>query len=127
MLALGLLWGFGGHSGACPAGAVVTACGSLAPFGPQTAGGLAFPTVDTTGKLCLSGGGSGGGGIASITAGATPTTGFTAGQLLMSDGTVTQASPVKTTSGNSVAAITPVSDPGVVLNGVRLWKLYGRL
>jgi hypothetical protein len=35
---------------------VVAACGSMAPFGALTAGGQSFPTVDTTGKLCLSGG-----------------------------------------------------------------------
>ena len=71
---------------------VVSACGSMAPFGPLVAGGQTFPTVDVNGNLCLSGGGGGGGGggITSITAGTTPTTGFTAGQLLMSDGTVTQ-------------------------------------
>ena len=89
--------------GAIPAAAqqanVVTACGSMAPFGALTAGGQSFPTVDVNGNLCLSGGGSGGGGITSITAGTTPTTGFTAGQLLMSNGTVTQA------SGNPDAAL----------------------
>lgn len=35
---------------------VVTACGSMAPFGPLVAGGQSFPTIDTTGKLCLGGG-----------------------------------------------------------------------
>ena len=38
---------------------VVAACGSLAPFGPDAVGGVAFPTMDTTGKLCLSGSGGG--------------------------------------------------------------------
>ena len=37
---------------------VVTACGSMAPFGALTAGGQSFPTIDTTGKLCLGGGGT---------------------------------------------------------------------
>ena len=50
---------------------VVAACGSLAPFGPDAVGGVAFPTMDTTGKLCLSGGGGGG----SIVGGTTPVTG----------------------------------------------------
>ena len=37
---------------------VVTACGSMAPLGALTAGGTSFPTIDTTGKLCLGGGGT---------------------------------------------------------------------
>ena len=68
---------------------VVTNCGSLAPFGPQAAGGSAFPTMDITGRLCLSSSGGSGGGT--ITANSTPTSGFTASQLLMSDGSLTQA------------------------------------
>ena len=38
---------------------VVTTCGSVAPFGAQSAGGQAFPTMDTTGRLCLAGGSGG--------------------------------------------------------------------
>ena len=82
---------------------VVAACGSLAPFGPISPGGQAYPTIDVNGQLCLSGGG-GGGGSSTITAGTTPTSGFTAGQLMMSDGSLTQAAPA-TASGNSVVMI----------------------
>jgi hypothetical protein len=33
---------------------VVTACGSMAPFGALTPGGQSFPTIDINGRLCLS-------------------------------------------------------------------------
>jgi hypothetical protein len=67
---------------------VVASCGALAPFGPNAVGQSALPTQDITGKLCTSGGGGGGG---TITANSTPTSGFTSGQLLVSDGSKVQA------------------------------------
>jgi hypothetical protein len=69
----------------------------------DTANGTAYVAPITAAS-----GGSGGGGITSITAGTTPTTGFAAGQLLMSDGAKTQAVKPDTAYVNWGSASVPV-------------------
>ena len=88
---------------------VVASCGSLAPFGAQAAGGVAFPTIDTTGRLCLSGGGGGG----SIVGGTTPITGTCpAGQFLYNN------SGVVGCSASSATIALPQAVTGGVSGGV---------
>jgi hypothetical protein len=42
---------------------VVTTCGSIAPFGAQPAGGLAYPTMNVNGSVCTNATSGGGGGV----------------------------------------------------------------
>jgi hypothetical protein len=87
---------------------VVTACGSLAPFGPDAVGGVAFPTIDTTGKLCLSGGGGGG----SLVGGTTPVTGTCpSGQFLYNNAGVLGC------SASSTSIVLPQTVSGTVNSG----------
>ena len=87
---------------------VVTTCGSLAPFGPQSAGSVAFPTMDTTGKLCLSGGGGGG----SLVGGTTPVTGTCpSGQFLYNNAGVLGC------SASSTSIVLPQTVSGTVTSG----------
>ena len=87
---------------------VVTACGYLAPFGPDAVGGVAFPTIDTTGKLCLSGGGGGG----SLVGGTTPVTGTCpSGQFLYNNAGVLGC------SASSTSIVLPQTVSGTVNSG----------
>ena len=87
---------------------VVSNCGNLAPFGAQPAGGQAFPTIDTTGKLCLSGGGGGG----SLVGGTTPVTGTCpSGQFLYNNAGVLGC------SASSTSIVLPQTVSGTVNSG----------
>lgn len=89
---------------------VVSACGTP-PF-TYTAGQTQRPTVDTTGKLCL----SSGSGSTTITRGTTATSGYNAGDIITSDGSV--VSRIVPGPGVATALTINVGSAGaVVVNG----------
>ena len=102
---------------------VVSSCGT--PPTTYVAGLPYAQTQDTTGKLCTTGGG---GGSTTLTANSTATSGFTAGQLLYSDGSLLQASTGTTfdvTNGALTIGGATVTTTHPVLNLTQTWNAGG--